>query len=304
MMAWQAGLVAAMLGLVALISWQGYTTFNQPSTMVTGMARPSAGMGMGSDNAHYSANFQIGETFIQVDTFPEKPQPLQPALIIMRLTNVKTGKAITADQVEPSYNKLMNLILLDKDLSFYQHLNPEGANQGLYTFTVTFPVSGQYALFNQILLKNKQQLFIRHDITVGDGQEKAENTNSQVSQLTQKFGDLNATLMLPDMLKAGEDSQLTFTFDKEGMPLNDLESSLGKSPSMVVVPEDGKSFQILNGQMSKLDDMAGMNMQGHTMSGSGLAYNIKFDKPGRYKFWMEFQYGGKLQLFSYVVEVE
>ncbi|MEI7555202.1 MAG: heavy metal translocating P-type ATPase [Chloroflexota bacterium] len=302
LLAWQAGLVAAMLGLVALISWQAYTTYFQSSTPVSGMAKPSAGMGMGGTNAHYSANFQLGDTFIQVDTFPEKPQPLQPALIIMRLTNVKTGRAITTDQIEPVNSKLMNLILLDKDLSFYQHLSPEGANQGLYTFTVNFPLSGQYALFDQIQLKNGQQIFIRHDITVGDGQENAENAQSQ--QLIQQFGDLKATLMLSDMLKAGEANQIAFTFDKGGMPLNDLTSYLGETATMVVIPQDGKSFQLVNGQISKLEDMSSMGMQGHTMSGSALLYNLKFDKPGNYKFWMEFQYGGKVQVFSFMLEVE
>jgi hypothetical protein len=303
MLAWQAGLVAAMLGLVALISWQAYTTYFQSSTPVSGMAKPSAGMGMGGANSHYSANFQLGDTFIQVDTFPEKPQPLQPALIIMRLTNVKTGRAITADQIEPVNNKLMNLILLDKDLSFYQHLSPEGANQGLYTFTINFPLSGQYALFDQIQLKNGQQIFIRHDITVGDGQEKAGNANAQDQQFIQQFGDLKGTLMLPDMLKAGEDSQIAFTFDKSGMPLSNLESYLGEISTMVVVPQDGKSFQLVNGQISKLENMSSMGMEGHTMSGAALVYNLKFDKPGNYKFWMEFQYGGKVQIFSFMLDV-
>ncbi len=335
---WQVGLVLALLGLVGLIGWQAYDSFTRrpDSHNATAMRTGSDAVQAGADEPDVipAANivalpspYTIGDARIELNTFPTQPQAGQPTLVIFRLTDGRTGQPIGPEGLKLKHTRLMHLVLVSNDYSFYRHLHPEGASQGLYTFTVTFPSAGQYRLYNEFDLANGAEILYRHDLTIGGGNEQATPPANLApgGQKVQELGNLKATLETPDQLRVGQASEFKFRFEQNGQPFSGLEPYLGEPGHLILIAEDSNSFRHLHGHVPGATPMA---MSGVTNSntpmpatsgsqdqaqhnlpaanvryGPEVAYDLKFEKAGRYKIWAEFQSEGRVIVFSYVLNV-
>jgi Cu+-exporting ATPase len=312
---WQAGLVTALVGLVLLIGWQIYDNLtrpamnNQPSGVVAVATDPE--VVPAANTVAYPANFQVENTRIEVGTYPAQPQPGQPTLLIFRVTDARSGQP---QALEVLHTKLMHLIVVNQDYSFYRHIHPEGSREGLYTFTVTFPAAGQYRLYNEFeLAGNQRQVLYRYDFTVGNLSTAAVNPAGITAGggRTQQLGDLQVSLEAPEQLKAGQNLDLKFRFERNGQPFSGLEPYLGEPSHMIVLSEDGASFRHLHGHIPGAAPMVestagsgGMNEAvSSTRYGPEIGYDLRFEKPGHYKIWAEFQYQGKVIVFSYILNV-
>jgi|GEM_PF-1803 len=309
---WQLGLVIALLGLVGVIVWQIVDSFTRPSaqTMNTASASVSqdAAVIPAANVVAFPSPYQVGDTRIELNTYPENPQPGQPTLLIVRLTDVKSGKALTAADLKLSHTQLMHLVVVGQDLNFYRHLHPEGTGEGLFIFAVTFPGAGTYQIYDEIVLKNEQKILYRHDLMIGENASQPVTLPSAGGKLVQQFGEVKASLQLPTALKVGEAFDLKFQFEKNDQPLKELEPYLGEPGHLILLSADGSSFSHLHGQVpgetamqevSTSDVMSGNNQR----YGPEVGYHLKFDKAGTYKIWAEFQYQGKVITFSYVLTV-
>ncbi|MBN9392852.1 MAG: copper-translocating P-type ATPase [Chloroflexi bacterium] len=331
-LAWQLGLLVALLGLVGLIGWQAYDSITRPADnmpVTTPAVVEEPDLIPAANVVSYPADYTVGNTRIEVSTFPEKVQPNQPALLIFRLTDVRTGQPVTAQGLQLLHTRLMHLIVVNGDNTFFRHLHPEGTSQGLYTFTVTFPADGVYRVYNEFELasgqpsdqSNGQQILYRHDFTVGQGNGAAANpTPAAGGQTVQQLSGLKVTLEKPAEIKVGQPAEMVFKFEKDGQPFQGLEPYLGEPSHMIVIGQDGNSFRHLHGHVPGAAPMSenGMGaastpaqgqetMNGETASnvryGSEVGYDLKFDKAGKYQIWAEFQYQGQVITFTYVLEV-
>jgi Cu+-exporting ATPase len=318
---WQGGIVAALLVLVGLIGWQAYDYFTKPAMAntppVTGVSELNEySIVPVANTVAFPALYTMGDVKIELSTFPAQPQPGQASLLIFRLSSAQTGKPLTGDDLKLAHTKLMHLLVVNENFSFYRHSHPEGINEGLYTFTVTFPAGGLYRIYNEIELKSGEKLLYRHDLAVS-GQPSAVGNNS--SQLVKQFGDLKVTLSLPGELKVGQTARLDFRFEKNGQPFKELESYLGEPSHMIVIRQDGSVFRHLHGHthnatpkpMTQTTHMGNMNEdieKGHAdpnaRYGPTITYDLQFAQAGEYKIWAEFQYQGKAIVFDYTLQVK
>lgn len=173
-------MLIALVSLVGVIGWQAYDTFTRPAGSLPGTTQVVAeepDIIPATNVVAFPATYQVGEARIEVSTFPEKVQPNQPALLIFRLTDGRTGQPITAKGLKLKHTKLMHLIVVNSDNTFFRHLHPEGTSQGLYTFTVTFPADGQYRIYNEFDLANGQSILYRYDLVVGQGGASVSSAN-------------------------------------------------------------------------------------------------------------------------------
>ncbi len=311
-MVWQLGLVIALLGLVGVIVWQIVDSFTRPQAQ--SMNTASANVPMETDLipaanvVAFPSPYQIGDTRIELNTFPEKPQPGQPTLLIVRLTDAKSGKILTSPDLKISHTQLMHLVVVGQDLNFYRHLHPQGTDEGLFTFAVTFPAAGNYQIYDGIVLKNEQKILYRHDLTVGESPSQAVVAPKTGGNLVQQFGEVKISLELPATLKVGEAFDLNFRFEKNGQPLRELEPYLGEPGHLIMISAEGSSFSHLHGQVPGEKAMnetpTSEVMSGNSQKyGPEVGYKLKFDRAGIYKIWAEFQYQGKVLVFSYVLSV-
>jgi P-type Cu+ transporter len=324
---WQGGLVAALLVLVGLIGWQAYDYFTKPSMTGMPVARGVTELDEYSlipvaNTVSYPALYTIGEVKIELNTFPAQPSPGQSSLLIFRLTSAQTGKPLTAEELKLAHTKLMHLVIVNENFSFYRHLHPENTSEGLYTFTVNFPSGGLYRIYNEIELKSGEKILYRHDLAIV-GQNATVNNNP--AQLVKQFGDLKATLSLPGEIKAGQTAKLDFRFEQNGQPFAGLEPYLAEPSHMIVISENGSIFKHLHGhthdgktapmsQTTGGSSMGGMNEANpakeadhadpNARYGPVITYDLQFVQPGEYKIWAEFQYQGKVIVFDYTLLVK
>jgi hypothetical protein len=203
----------------------------------------------------------------------------------------------------------MHLIVTGPDFGFFRHLHPEGTSEGLYTFTVTFPAGGQYAIYNEFETKNGQDLLYHTSLNVGGPTATPPAVN--LAQ-TQQFGDVKATLALSGPVKAGQPVELTFNFERNGQPLTELEPYLGEPSHMIVLSQDGNSFRHLHGHAGEMGGNAAPGMNGGEMAevdpgtryGPSVGYELRFDQAGTYRVWAEFKYQGQILIFNYEIAVQ
>ncbi len=338
-LAWQTGLLLALVALVAVIGWQAYSSFTRPADAGhTGTARSGPVTSATADPdiipaanvVAFPALYQVGDARIEVSTFPAQLQPNQPALLIFRLTDVRTGQPITPEGLKLKHTKLMHLIVVNSDDTFFRHLHPEGTSQGLYTFTVTLPATGQYRLYNEFELANGQEILYRYDFTAGGGGSPSASTGANLAaggSIVQQLANLQVTLEKPAELKAGQTAEIKFKFEKNGQPFQGLEPYLGEPGHLIIISENGNSFRHLHGHvpgaapMSMDENQAQSGGSGATTSmgvgdsngpdeantsvryGPEVGYDLMFEQAGKYKIWAEFQYQGQIITFSYVLDV-
>jgi Cu+-exporting ATPase len=310
-LALQFGLVGALLVLVGLIGWQAYESFTREpeKAMAIQTTTTEPDIIPAANIVAFPADYQIGNTRLEFNTFPEKPQPGQAALLILRLSDVRTGRPLTGDDLKLAHTQLMHMIVTSRDLGFFRHLHTEASSEGLYTFTINFPAGGNYQIYDEIELKSGEKILYRHDLTI-EGNPSAPVSMQPGGLLTRQFGDLKTTMDIPAQVKAGEAFDLKFRFEKNGQPYKELDEYLGEPGHMIVIAQDGNSFRHLHGNTPGAVPMGatsgGMGGEMGTPGqkyGPEVGYDLKFEQPGLYKLWAEFKYRGQVIVFQYVLQV-
>jgi len=195
------------------------------------------------------------------------------------------------ESFELNHEKLLHLIIVSKDLSYFNHIHPAYKGGGVFEIDNTFPAGGQYRMVA--------------DFTPTDGDDMTKLEWVEVpgapadpvpvvpdETLNGTDGGTRVTLAA-DKLAAKEDVTLTFTLSDAtgGQPVTDLEPYLGAIGHVVILSEDGNRYVHVHAEEG----------QG---SGPEAVFEATFPGSGIYKIWGQFQRGGKVLTVPYVVTVE
>jgi hypothetical protein len=228
---------------------------------------------------------------IKVKTFwklsSDKLQSNQPVSLLIQIFNTK-GKPIESFDI--SHEKKMHLIVVSKDLSYFDHLHPEYTNQGKFEIGTSFPKDGEYKLIADFIPAGGQQKTETHWVRAGTD----EGTQLPVipdNNLTQIVEGKEVTLRF-DKLQAGTEVQMTFTLKdaKTQTPITTLEPYLGAAGHVVMLSENAEQY-IHN---HPIDEKA---------TGPEASFSTSFPKGGVYKIWGQFQHEGKVFVVPFVVKV-
>lgn len=208
--------------------------------------------------------------------------------IVIALTPKKKGSENEAVALDVEHDKKIHLIAVSEDLAWFDHIHPEYQPDGSYTVKETFPAGGKYLLFA--------------DYKPTDGQHKVDKIEVQVQgtpavQKTYATDRLSGNtgafsfILKPNGGKfiSGAPMHIEGIVSKDGKEIDagKLENYLGAKAHVVVVGVADKDYlhvhpEVQNGRF----DM-------HTT----------FDKPGVYRWWVQFQDGGKVQTIDFVTTV-
>ena len=190
-----------------------------------------------------------------------------------------------------NHEKLLHLIIVSKDLSYFNHIHPEYKGGGVFEIDNAFPAGGQYRMIA--------------DFTPADGDDMTKLEWMEVrgaaadpvpvvpgGTLTGTDGGTRVTLAA-DKLAAKENVTLTFTLSDAagGQPVTDLEPYLGAIGHVVILSEDGNRYVHVHAEEG----------QG---SGPEAVFEATFPGSGVYKIWGQFQRSGKVLTVPFVVAVE
>jgi hypothetical protein len=226
---------------------------------------------------------------------------------IVPKAGIKTGLTISITEksgipireFELVHDKLMHLIIVGEDLSYFAHIHPTLAGtDGNFTINHMFPESGTYKLWVDFKPKGRNQTLITFIVNV-----KGLPTHKPVMPVydgvyIKESSDRNyrINLKLPqEEIIAKRDTDIVFSItDASGDPIIDLEPLMGAGGHSVIISSDIQEFLHVHPT-----DEVEPNWKG----GPNISFRTSFPKPGLYKAWGQFQHKGKLIMADFVLEV-
>lgn len=216
----------------------------------------------------------------------ENPQPNQNTNVRIEISGPQ-GKPI--EKFDISHEKLMHLIVVSKDLSYFDHIHPDYKGKGVFEITTPFPSGGEYKLIADFIPAGGSPLTKNHWIKVqGDSKQNPIQPDAKLIKIVE---GKEITLSL-DQLKAGKEVQLTFTIkdDKTKQPITNLQPYLGAVGHVVIISADTEQY-IHN---HPLDEHA---------KGPDARFAAQFPNSGTYKIWGQFQHQGKVFTVPFIIRV-
>jgi P-type Cu+ transporter len=190
----------------------------------------------------------------------------------------KAGNPV--DDLEVNHEKLFHLIIVDEQLQKYYHVHPERTGKGEFTIGNLLP-NGYYKAFVDIKPKNYAYEVDPIPFVVGIPKSETHGHALEPDTTFSKNVDGENVTLKVSTFMANETVQLSFKLDQ-----TNLKPYLGAMGHVVILDEYGKKF-----------------LHVHPANDTEPIFETKFEKPGIYKIWAEFQQNGKVRAFPFVIEV-
>lgn len=192
---------------------------------------------------------------------------------------------------EVNHEKLLHLIVVSHDLSFFNHIHPEFKGNGQFTIDTSFPTGGEYKVFADFVPEGGSGTTLSEWVKV-EGEEGAHEAVKADSNL-KKIVDGKEIELSVSSTKPAEDVTLTFNIldaqTKEG--IRNLEPYLGAVGHVVILSADAEQYL----HVHPIDEQ---------VTGPKAEFATSFPKSGTYKIWGQFQHQGKVFTVPFVVEIK
>jgi len=194
-----------------------------------------------------------------------------------------TGLAVT--KVEAVHEKLLHLLIVSKDLSWFRHEHPVVQKDGTFTLNFTFPQGGDYILYHDFTPPNVGQQVVQVPLTV-EGTAPAAVKLTVDDKAPKTIDGYTVALDTGGPVKTGGETHLAFTITKDGKPVTTLAPYLGAMGHLVVISEDRAEFVHSHPHEEGAEHAA-------AATGPKVDFEAMFMKPGIYKGWGQFNVGTK-----------
>jgi hypothetical protein len=221
-------------------------------------------------------------------TFKEgKAEAKKDTTIQIKIQDAK-GKPIPKFDI--THEKMLHLIAVSKDLSYFSHIHPEYKGNGLFEIKTQFPAGGEYKLYSDFVPTGGSATTKSEWVKV-EGQTTPPSPVKPDSKLTKSVDGKEITLTI-DQLQAGKESTLNFNI-KDGnskKPITNLQQYLGAVGHVVILTENANEYLHVHPMEEKA-------------TGPDAKFMTTFPKSGIYKIWGQFQHEGKVVTVPFVVKV-
>lgn len=246
-------------------------------------------------------------------TFTTEPRMVtagEPVTLTISLTDKTTGQKVT--DFEVAHERLMHLIVVNRDLSFFDPLHPEYSADGTFRVQTIFTQGGEYKLYADVTLNGHGQQILREMLKV-NGPSATAVPLVPDRAFSKTVDDLVVRLTAnPSTLRTGA-AKLTFSLKDAytGRPVTDLSSYLGALGHCVIISQDTSEFlqshPLEPGQ--KIKEATNGHPYDHgaheaeRRGGPEVAFHTSFPKPGLYKVWGQFNHRGQIVTADFVILV-
>ncbi|PGL71787.1 hypothetical protein [Bacillus sp. AFS055030] len=237
-------------------------------------------------NMNHETKEEMNSTQVKF-SFNGSPESDKKVELHIQVNSLK-GKPV--DQFEIEHEKLMHLIVVSKDLSFFDHLHPQYKGKGLFTVTPNFPNGGEYKLFADFIPKGSDKNLKSELVKVSGHQAKPISLIPD-KILTKVIDGKEVTLKF-NKLTTNDEVKMTFTIKdaKTKKDINDLQPYLGAIGHVVAISGDTNTYLHVHPMNEK-------------SSGPDAEFMTSFPKKGLYKIWGQFKQNGEVFIVPFVVDV-
>jgi Cu+-exporting ATPase len=248
----------------------------------------------GSSHGHTTGNGLGSEASIKAEdvkavwTIGDGHQPHANEDTMVRIAFQKEGKPI--QQFDVNHEEKLHLIIVSKDLSFFNHIHPTYKGNGVFEITTQFPAGGDYKLIADFVPTGGSAMS-KMNWTHVEGEAAKQQPIQPETNLTKVVDGKQVTLSF-DNLAANQDLNLTFTIkdEKTNAPITNLQPFLGAVGHVVILSEDTEQYL----HVHPTEERA---------AGPEAKFMTRFPKSGVYKIWGQFKHNDKVFTVPFVVNV-
>lgn len=251
------------------------------------------------DMTHEKDNIPVAQSHrsyeMQITSGDKKIKPAE----LHRVTyKIKNDKDEILKNFEIVHEKIMHLIIVRKDLQYFQHMHAEyDSATGEFTADITFPTDGPYVLYADFtpakFEDNPQAMPVTATsvLVVGDVKKYRAAQVVVTANNTVKAKEYEITYKLPPVGQRSVENDLTYALEvkRNGNVISNFEPYLGAMGHSVVI--NAATLQYI-----------------HTHAGShgneGVSFTAHIPEPGIYKSFTEFQHEGKVVMVEYAFEMK
>ncbi|MCH5586096.1 hypothetical protein MK805_14230 [Shimazuella sp. AN120528] len=204
--------------------------------------------------------------------------------------HVQDEKGKPIERFDTTHEKKLHLIVVSKDLHYFNHIHPELKGKGLFEVTTRFPAGGEYKLFSDFVPTGGTATTKSEWVKV-EGKPSASVSIQPDQNWTKSVNGKEITLET-DRLQAGKETMLTFMIkdDQTKKPITNLEQYLGAVGHVVIITKDTNKYLHVHPMEEKA-------------TGPDAKFMTTFPQRGIYKIWAQFQHEGKVITVPFVVNV-
>ncbi|MFE9276287.1 hypothetical protein ACQKLN_04380 [Paenibacillus glucanolyticus] len=194
-------------------------------------------------------------------------------------------------EFDVNHEKLLHLIIVNRDLSFFHHIHPDYMENGKFTMKTTFPAGGEYKWFADFVPKGAEGTTRSEWLRI-EGEEGEASAVQPDTSLIQQVNGKEIELSLSNTL-SNEEVVLSYHIrdaqTKQG--ISDLEPYLGAVGHVVILSADAQQYI----HVHPLEEQS---------TGPKAEFVATFPHSGIYKIWGQFQHQGEVMTVPFVVEIQ
>ncbi|CAN5616251.1 hypothetical protein BH10BAC5_BH10BAC5_02280 [soil metagenome] len=242
---------------------------------------------------------------LDLTTEPKELNAGEEITLNFKLTD--TEKKQTIKDFDIVHEKIVHLIIVSKNLSYFDHIHPELKPDGSLTVKTKFTKGGEYVLFADLTPKGEKhsQVFNIPIMVKGDAVQNVTLTPRNTFSVDGYTVELTTD---PSQLVTNKATEFVVKVQKDGKDVTNLQNYLGALGHMVVISEDASLYLHVHPMEAGASghDMGNMKMDMSkvTKSGPTVVFHTNFPKTGTYKVFAQFNPGGKLITTNFVINVK
>lgn len=192
-------------------------------------------------------------------------------------------------QLQETHGKLIHVILVNEELTWFDHIHAEPDGTGAHKVNKTFPVAGKYLVYADYKSTIGGAQTDRLELHVEGDRNISSHHQHQAKIKTETDG---YTLAIPDgmSLKTGSVS-LPIVLEKDGKKVQraEIEDYLGAVAHIILINQDNKEFIHIHPVSSDI---------------SPIHAHADITKPGLYRMWAQFQTDGKVHTADFTLDFQ
>lgn len=206
----------------------------------------------------------------------------------MRILNSE-GRAVR--DFDEQHEVRMHLIVIRRDLMYYQHLHPSLGADGTWLVSLTLPEPGVYRAFADFAIDG-EPLTLGVDLTAPGDYEPGP---LPAPTGTARADDYEVALEA-GVVAAGTEAMLVFRITRGGQVVVDLEPYLGALGHLVVLREGDLAYLHVHPV-----DASGT---ADSASRSRITFHARFPSMGRYRLFLQFAHEGLVHTADFTSKVQ
>lgn len=222
---------------------------------------------------------------------PAVIEPGRPTQLTVEVRDAASGALV--DDLVRTHQVWMHMIVTRSDLGTFAHIHPEPTSTpGVYTVQATLPTAGEYLVHTEFRRNGQMgDVLDAHTVTATGRRPAAAAVPARDVRSWTGHG---VRISLEGDATVGTTSDLALRFarvDDAGQdagPVTDLQPYLGAAGHVVVMRADGSTFAHRHAETFDSAGRPVLALPG-TRFGPDLDLHVRFDRPGAYRLWAQFE---------------